>query len=402
MSAPQTAPVQVSDATVLTLPQDRWAFSLVMACLRGWLDASASGRVADLIGGCPDWSLLLQKAETHGVLPVVYTQLARNRQLIRPEAWAQLSSAHEENTRRSLFLTSELTRILRLFESAGVEAIPFKGPALAAMAYEDIALRQSSDLDILIRPSDARLAGETLLHAGYVSEYTVTGHQERALIATGYERPFVHKKMRCIVELQWALLPRFYAVHCQMDDLFARSGVTDVQDYRFRALDPHDLLLAVSVHAAKHLWKRLCWLLDVIQIARSQPLDWDLVRARAREWGVERMVLTGFALAVRLLDAEMPDPVVAWLSCDAAASAFAEELGQQIVQGRHLDPESQAYFRLMSKLRERASDRAKFFWRLAVTPSFGEWSLVRLPDRLFPLYRAVRVARLAHRALTRG
>ena len=68
-----------------------------------------------------------------------------------------------------------------------------------------------------------------------------------------------------------------------------------------------------------------------------------------------------------------------------------------VVAEEEFNPESVTYFRLMMELRERRRDQFSFWWRLLFTPGAGEWSAVRLPGPLFPLYRAVRVFRLAGR-----
>jgi hypothetical protein len=75
---------------------------------------------------------------------------------------------------------------------------------------------------------------------------------------------------------------------------------------------------------------------------------------------------------------------------------------QLIVAEHEFDPESMAYFRLMVELRERRRDQLSFCWRLLFTPGAGEWSAVRLPGPLFPLYRVVRVFRLAGRLVFRS
>jgi len=51
----------------------------------------------------------------------------------------------------------------------------------------------------------------------------------------------------------------------------------------------------------------------------------------------------------------------------------------------------------MLRLRERTRDQLRFAARLALTPSVGEWQSVGLPAPLFPLYRVVRLFRLAKR-----
>jgi hypothetical protein len=76
---------------------------------------------------------------------------------------------------------------------------------------------------------------------------------------------------------------------------------------------------------------------------------------------------------------------------------LADELLAQIADGRVYDVESLDYFRLMVRLRERPIDRMRFVSRLALTPGPSEWAAVRIPEALFPLYRVVRVFRLAGR-----
>jgi hypothetical protein len=63
------------------------------------------------------------------------------------------------------------------------------------------------------------------------------------------------------------------------------------------------------------------------------------------------------------------------------------------------DPFSNAmrYFRDFARTREVWQDRARLAARLALTPSVGEWESVRIPGRLFPLYRLVRIGRLLKR-----
>jgi len=50
----------------------------------------------------------------------------------------------------NFFLTKELLELLTLFEAHCIPASPYKGPALAIMAYGNLALRQFSDLNILV------------------------------------------------------------------------------------------------------------------------------------------------------------------------------------------------------------------------------------------------------------
>ena len=55
------------------------------------------------------------------------------------------------NAHRALWLTLELLNIHRHLQARGLEVLPYKGPVLAEALYGNVALRQFSDLDLLVR-----------------------------------------------------------------------------------------------------------------------------------------------------------------------------------------------------------------------------------------------------------
>jgi hypothetical protein len=131
-------------------------------------------------------------------------------------------------------------------------------------------------------------------------------------------------------------------------------------------------------------------------LARSHTLDWTALQAKAERLGITRMAVT-FLLAHKLLGAALPADLE--IEKDAGAEVLAQRIVHLIVAEDEFDPESMAYFRLMMELRERTRDRFSFWWRLLFTPGAGEWSAVRLPRPLFPLYSVVRICRLAGRLI---
>jgi hypothetical protein len=101
--------------------------------------------------------------------------------------------------------------------------------------------------------------------------------------------------------------------------------------------------------------------------------------------------------ASQLLRASIPAAAQKIFREDRAAVALAEEIRTHIISESAFNVESLAYFRLMMRLRERRADRIRFLARLVFTPGPSEWAAVHLPGPLFPLYRLVRLSRLAAR-----
>jgi hypothetical protein len=151
------------------------------------------------------------------------------------------------------------------------------------------------------------------------------------------------------------------------------------------------------VHAAKHVWGRVIWLRDIAQILQRENLDWDRVQVRTGELGIERILRVTLLLANRFLGTAIPAAIERAVLADHVARGLAEEIAAALAAGVSYDTGRTSYFRLMTRLRERRADRVRFVSRLAFTPGPGEWEAVRLPGALVPLYRIVRVMRLAGR-----
>jgi len=197
--------------------------------------------------------------------------------------------------------------------------------------------------------------------------------------------------------LQWAIQPRFYAIEFDMDGLFQRAVPVTVVGHAVQTPCPSDLLLLLSAHAAKHVWGRLVWLCDIAQLMSLTTLDWKWIGSQAKDLGIVRILRVTMLLADRLLGAAVPTAAEESLPEDAIALRLVEEMQPRMISGAPMNLESIAYFRLMMRLRERPADRWRFLQRLALTPGPSEWKAIRLPAPLFPLYRLVRLSRLAAR-----
>jgi hypothetical protein len=344
-----------------------------------------------------DWSKVIALARVHGLTPILYCRLSGCTDLVPDATWRELRANYERNARQALHLTHLLYEILDCFESQGIEALPCKGPVLAETLYQNVALRQFSDLDILVRPGDVLRAKAALEKLGYTSALALTSAQHKAYLDSGYEYSFDKGDVKSVVELQWRILPRFYAVDFDTKNLLARSTYATVAGKRVRTLRAENLFLVLCVHAAKHVWERLAWTRDVAELVDSQVVDWNHVTREAQRLGVGRIVGITLALARDLFGARIPPAMEPVLTGDRAIVPLAAQIRQGILSARESDTESVGYFRLMLRLRERWLDRMAFIARLTFTPSVGEWSSVRLPSPLFPLYRVVRMGRLLRR-----
>ena len=357
-------------------------FEFLLACLRGHKPSASN----------VDWKRLAELAQDHGVVGRVYESLS-GRVGEAESAW--LRQRYDSNLRKAMLLSRELLRICSAFDACGINVLPYKGAALACQLYGDVAARQFSDLDLLVRRVDVERAQAALDQLGYRQPRQFTRRQQAAYSRSGYEYTFDGAIGRNAVELKWAIVPRFYAVNFDVDGFFERAAEVQIARQILRTLSREDALLVHCVHAAKHQWSELSWLADLGQMVRAWQLDFNSVQKRARELGISRIVHITLLLANELLEVPVPD----FFGEDQTARRLGRQFARTIRARDDYDPESAGYFRAALLTRERALDRARLLGRLVFTPGPGEWDALRLPDAMFPAYPMVRLARLARRFL---
>ncbi|MGB7862594.1 MAG: nucleotidyltransferase family protein [Candidatus Sulfotelmatobacter sp.] len=380
----QTAPV---------LPE----WNLLLAASSPDLHEDRLSHIRSLLRAPVEWDPVLRMADQHGTTSLLYQNLGRIENAVPSAVLASLLQSYERNIHKTLFLTRELIRILDCLDGLGIEVVAYKGIVLSEVYYGDMAVRRSGDMDLFVRKEDVSRIKSAVRDLGYTPRVLIPEDAEQDYIDSGYECTFDSPAGKNLLELQWALQPRFYAVDFDMDGMFQRAVAVTVAGRRVKTPSPDDLLLILPMHAAKHVWGRLIWLCDIAQILKLGKVNWDWIQSQARQLGIERILHITLLLANQLLATAIPPQIEHTILADKAAHAFTERIAVSVAAGVVYEEEKVSYFRLMMRLRERRMDRMRFLARLTFTPGPGEWDAVRLPKLLFPFYRMVRLARLASR-----
>ncbi len=368
---------------------------LVLNCARTQADAQTIARIRALMHGSIDWDYLYSFAQRHSVVSLVYRQLNTIAPASVPsEQLNRLKDYYQKNSGRNLFLTGELERILRSFQNEGIEAIPYKGPALAVTAYGDLRLRRFVDLDIMVRRTDVLRAKELLIELGYRCGTDWSRSQEALLMRTQHNLSLSRENGRLIVELHWEVAPDLYAPSFQAEQLWQRLASLKLRIFTVKSLAPEDLFLSICVHGSKHLWSRLAWICDVAEMLRSRPnLDWETLCRQARSTGTENMMFLGLYLAQILFQASVPKNLRSGISSHKAVSALGSEVMNLLFSVEEKIPTLRRTFLFNIRLREDWRSRLRYC-RLLLKPTDGDLRTVALPRFLNFAYYVMRPFRL--------
>jgi hypothetical protein len=356
-------------------------------------------RVQSLLRQVIDWALLFRVAQTHGILPLLYGLLNRVGPEGVPEVvWKQLRDQFQQNAPENLFMAGELLKILNLFEGNGIVAIPLKGATLAVAAYGSLALRQFSDLDLLLRKRDIPRARDLLIARGYQPHFPANSDKEARYLESTGQLPLIKGEGLILVELHLELMPRGLSFSLGVSRLGGRLERTELAGHEVRTLTPADLLLILCAHGSKHQWLYLKWVCDVGRLIQTHPgLDWAYVQGQARALGIERMLRLGLSLAKDFLGAGLPEDIRRKVQEDRKVRDLAAGVCRHLCQKDPGLPGGWQNSLFHVRVRERLRDKVRFSLNLALGPAMADWTFLSLPPTFSFLYYLLRPVRLAVR-----
>jgi len=360
-------------------------YRLILLSMRVYFGADSPDCLREALSEGIDWDRALQIASTQGVTPLVHTVLKRHASGDLPKDVARrLGEKLRANAMRNLAFSGELRRLLDLLGSRNISAVPFKGPALAWLAYGDLSLREFSDLDLLVRSGDVEQIVALALASGYRTDLPAEPARRKVYLLNRNE---IHLESPdgAFIELHQTFFPAFYCYEPDYDSLWRRLQPIPLCGAQTTALPLEDLFLALCAHGAKHCWSRLGWVCDIAALLTrcADRLDWSEIACQARALGAERLLSLALLLTANITGVHPPAEALAAAQRDAAAVKLARETERILEFGEPAGAFAPHFYFL--RCRERVATRARFLSRLCFTPTEEDSIPTRAPARLKPV-----------------
>ncbi len=369
---------------------------LLVYCARTRMSPEILAEIRAALALPLDWEFLLLEGAENSILPLLDRNLrAAGAELLPAALNTRLQGAIRQNTIRCLILTAELAKILGLFATAKIPAIPYKGPVVAAQAYGDVALREFEDLDIILRQRDLPQAHEILASLGYRPKFPwiLAGAAKNSFVPGEYNYRDLSRQI--MVELHTERTLRHFPRPPDISELAKILVPVNLAGQEVRTFTPEVTLLMLCIHGSKDFWERLSWIVDVSEMVQARPdLDWHEIVVRADSLEARRMLHVGLLLAHDLLEAPLPAEILAMLRQDDVAESLAGEVIRRHLKKEYPRMDAAGRFHFRRRILTSQWDGFRYAWRLSTVPSEDDWEMLRLPAWLSPLYLVLRPLRL--------
>lgn len=367
----------------------------LLACARRFAGTESRDGLRVRASRISDWNAAMDLARAHWMQPLAAWYLNTDcAGMLPPELHDSLHATLHRNTANFLLLSADLIKVLRILDAQNIPVVPLKGPVLATMLCDDIVWRESSDLDLLVRRADITRAKDALMAAGYRLDSQLPSGEENAAFHWRSQLVLVRDGIGPAIDLHWQLLPSLFPCARYFDSVWQRLHTAAFHDQEILSFSAEDQLFFLCAHAARHSWQSLRLAADIARLIHVHPdLDWDRVIRAARNSDGSMVLALGLWMVNRLLDVDLPEPVLRYVNASIDGKPFAHDLFDRLLTRTQDQYATSSEFGLQFKLATRWWPKLRCAAGYALLPTDADGGL-RLPAPLFFLYYLYRPVRL--------
>ncbi len=320
-----------------------------------------------------DWPEIIRFAVEQNLSGIIYCQ-AKRLQTIPPQAMQKLHEGFLADVYLSVNADHAYSQVVKQFEDASVEYMPFKG-TLLRQYYPHPELRTMGDRDILIRHANRQASDEVMLSLGYekyVDNHAVWTYYKKLLMFEIHDVMF-YENLTNQVDY------REYFSQVWENTKTAGDSTLSME----KSLDPGMHFLYSMAHTAKHVINKgmgFRAFLDMVFFAQNasfcgDEVDWEWIRTELEELRLLEFTKTCFSLCEAWFDVRMP------FRLENTEPAFFGEITEKVFRDGIFGLHNQENVASNSAKEIRRSDRAYGITAIRLTmhklfPSYEDMQLI--------------------------
>jgi hypothetical protein len=320
-----------------------------------------------------DWEYLLNKAYYHGLRPLLYSNLRKYSNNVPEDIMHLLKDYYFINSRKNLLFMGELIRLVQIFETRNINLIPYKGPILAIQSYNDLSIREFGDIDLFINKKDFPLVKKILILENYETILNLSNSKEVEYMKYQRECKFKNTNNGIPIEIQWNVTGFSFSFPNSRYFPINNLKSLSVNNHKIKTFTNEDLILILSIHVAGHMWSRLSWMCDLVElINKSDKIDWNQIMKKAHDLAIERILYLNLSLSQNLFDLKLPKNVQEYIENDNKIEILEKNVLEMMFNPQKVGLWNK--LKLRFHMRENKINGVKDIWRILTIPRSDEWS----------------------------
>lgn len=300
--------------TVLSL-EDK----LILSCIKIQPAVIELEKINNLIPLIQDWDYFRLTCIDRGIGPLFYKKLPllSNSVLIPIGIHTKLQQVYYKTLIRSTVLYEHFRRITAAFAVQGVSVVALKGIYLSEWLYQDIGLRQFSDIDLLVKEEDGLKCIAMLVGLGYIQSVDLRTEFVKSHNEIIHYAPMIKEGVS--IEIHIKLHGNSDRYHIILEEFWRNAHLVNINTIPVLALCDKDLLIHLCIHLDKHFrvgHVQFTCFNDITNLLEKvgDTFNWEDFVNTCRLHKSEDVVFLYIVLVKKYMHARVPEYVIAQYS----------------------------------------------------------------------------------------
>lgn len=346
------------------------------------------------------WQAVLDAAAHHMVRPYLLQQIHQMKVQVPPAFLEALQQVVRQITLRILLNQYQLQQVTSLLKNNNIDAVPYKGVIWAQDLYGAADMRESSDIDLMIKEKDIEIIRRVFLDHGYKEHFQADETQRKKLIQIQPEYNYEYYNEHGtghLIEPHHRTNHRYTGINIPYSVLSPRIiWQNNIYVYDQEAT----CLLIVLNNGINEGWSTLKYVFDLHKFLEkyNDKTDWNWVVSQLKKYNILNSFLCGLKICEILFNSIIPEYFKEQLKDKKIISLAQNRLNALMYSERSFSSQFNRWlYNVNSK--DRLSIKLKVLFFQFIYPTHEDYSFILLPARWFWAYPFVRFYRIVNKYL---
>lgn len=263
----------------------------------------------------PNWDEIVLNVIERSMGSLFYTKLPQlsNNNCIPNDNKEQLKQAYYKTLSRGMLMYSVFSKAVDALSANDIKVVVLKGAYLAEKLYRDIALRQFSDIDLLVKEEDGEKSIKTLDQMGFKPYGDSVKEMIREHTGIVHYLPMVLNGVSIEIHINLHLKSNKYNI--KVDEFIDFAIPVSISGVNVYALNTYDLLIHLCVHLDTHFVKGgiqfngFSDIVNVLEINKHE-INWSAFIEKCRHHECEKVVFKYIIITYKYFKVNIPEFIV--------------------------------------------------------------------------------------------
>lgn len=286
------------------------------------------------------------------LIPLLYLRLKESD--IGDSTMGKVKGIYKMAWYKNQLILNSVKNILFLFNKENIPVILIKGVPLLENVYKDRGARSLGDADVLIDPQHIKKAIKIMVDNGWKyldpSPFYINRFKE-PLTKNKIDKEITFTDDKNVeIDIHWSLFPFLVKENREhpmsYNEVFKYSFLFNIEGAEYRMPCMEDMIIHIIIHGAeRNNHRTLRWVLDVVSIIKTMPINWKFLIERIKKFEVSVEINIAFSYLLNNLSISVPE-------------SFIEELSKLPIESNKLNE----YYKKMNTIKKSLFGTLPSLW----------------------------------------